>query len=441
MWQRHVAACPRGADGELLPHRCRGPWGFIVDAGRRPDGKRRQTSRSGFATKREAQHALDAEVARQQAGVRQDRPLTVAEYLDEWLAGKRNLRETTRRSYAMHIRRYLAPSLGHYRLQDLRADHLDALYSDLLDSRRGGTSAATVQHVHRTLRSALNTAVKRRLIAWNPAVQVELPQHRPARSSVWEPQHIAAFLDTAADHRLSALFHLIAFTGMRRGEAIGLHWRDVDLQRAHVVVAWQITDGDGRPQLGVPKTAAGARVVPIDPLTVEVLSGHQVVQQAERAAWGEAWVEHGLVFTRENGELLRPDVVTHTFRKLVEAAGVPPIRLHDLRHTHASLALAAGVDIKVVSDRLGHSTTSITADLYTHVVPAVARSAADAIAAAVAYTRGGTARGVSEVLAPEVLATAARSPPGGEVAGHRGGPPGARTLNPRIKSPLLCQLS
>lgn len=113
MWQRHTAACPRSADGELLPHRCRGSWGCVVDAGRRPDGGRRQATRSGFATKREAQQALDTEVARQQAGVRQDRPLTVAEYLEEWLTAKRNLRDTTRRSYAMHIRRYLTPSLGH----------------------------------------------------------------------------------------------------------------------------------------------------------------------------------------------------------------------------------------------------------------------------------------------------------------------------------------
>jgi len=412
-------------------------WGFVVDAGRRPDGGRRQATRSGFATKREAQQALDAEVARQQAGVRQDRPLTVAEYLEEWLTAKRNLRDTTRRSYAMHIRRYLSPSLGHYRLQDLRADHIDALYSDLLGHRLGATTPATVQHVHRTLRSALNSAVKRRLIAWNPAVQVELPQHRAARSSVWEPQNIGVFLDSSADHRLYALFHLIAFTGMRRGEAIGLHWSDVHLDRAHVVVAWQVTEGDGRPQLGVPKTAAGSRVVPIDPLTVDVLRNHQVVQEAERAAWGDAWQDRGLVFTRENGDLLRPDVVTHTFRKLVLAAGVPVIRLHDLRHTHASLALAAGVDIKVVSDRLGHSTTNITSNLYTHVVPAVARSAADAIAAAVAYTRGGSAEDVSDVLARTGSADVGRSPPHDEAAGQSRRPRGARTHNPRIKSPLL----
>ncbi|GAB7190966.1 hypothetical protein NUM3379_16730 [Kineococcus sp. NUM-3379] len=182
-------------------------------------------------------------------------------------------------------------------------------------------------------------------------------------------------------------------------------------------------------------------MVPIDPFTVDVLRNHQVVREAERTACGETRQEHGLIRARENGDQgvppasggVRPDVATHTFGRLVEAAGVPRIRLHDLRHTHASLALAAGVDIKVVSDRLGHSTTTITADLYTHVVPAVARSAADAIAAAVAYTRGGAARDISEVLAHADLEGAGRGPPEGEVAGQAGRPRGTRTHNPRIK--------
>jgi len=411
VWQRHTSACPRDGDGGLLAHRCRGPWGYVVDAGRRPDGKRRQSTRAGFTTKRAAQQALDEEIARQQAGVRHDRTVSVADFLDEWLAGKRNLRETTRTSYRYHIRLYLKPALGHYPLQDLRADHLDALYSDLLNSREGAKSPSVVHHVHRTLRSALNTAMKRRLIQWNLALQVELPEHRAARTSVWEPVHIAQFLDASRGHRLSALFHLVVFTGMRRGEAIGLHWSDVDVERSQLSVQWQVTDPGNGPGLSAVKTAAGVRVVPVDRATVDVLLRHRARQDAERAAWGSAWCEHGLVFTRENGDLLRPDTVTHLFAQLIKQAAVPRIRLHDLRHTHASLALAAGVDVKVVSDRLGHSTTHITANLYTHVVPAVARSAADAIAAAVAYTQRTAAADVSEVLAQERPETVTRGPP------------------------------
>jgi len=435
--QRHARACPRDEEGELLTHRCRGTWGYVIDAGRHADGRRRQSGRDGFTTKRAAQQALDEEMTRQQAGIRPDGSLTVADFLDEWLVGKRNLRETTRTSYGYLIRLYLKPALGHHMLQDLRADHLDALYADLLSARGAGKSPAVVHHVHRTLRSALNTAMKRRLIQWNPALQVELPEHRAARTTIWEPAHIARFLDGSREHRLSALFHLMVFTGMRRGEAIGLHWADVDLDRSQISIRWQVTDpGDG-PRLTSPKTAAGVRTVPIDRASVDVLRRHRGAQEAERASWGSAWTDNGLVFTRENGDLLRPDGITHLFGQLLQRVDVPRIRLHDLRHTHASLALAAGVDVKVVSDRLGHSTTHITANLYTHVVPALARSAADAIAAAVAYTQRVDATDVGEMLATGEGRATGRDPPVGKAPGQRGRPRGARTHNPRIKSPLL----
>ncbi len=257
--QRHVASCPRDQNGELQPHRCRGPWKFTVDFGRRPDGGRRQVTRSGFSTKREAQQALDAEIEKQRAGIASDHTLTVQRFLDDWLRGKRNLRDTTRRNYETHVRRYLTPALGHYRLDALRADHIDTLYNDLMNGRYTGTGTATVHHVHRTLRSALNTAVKRRLIQWNPALQVELPEHRRAETTVWEPQQIADFLDACSHHRLYALFHVLTFTGMRRGEAIGTHWKDVDLDRGHITVRSQVIDAGAGPKLGAPKTHAGAR--------------------------------------------------------------------------------------------------------------------------------------------------------------------------------------
>ncbi|MGH8869084.1 MAG: site-specific integrase [Actinomycetes bacterium] len=136
----------------------------------------------------------------------------------------------------------------------------------------------------------------------------------------------------------------------------------------------------GRLHFGPPKTRQGDRVVPLDAVTVMRLREHHKRQEAERDLWREGYLESGLVFTRENGEPLNPSWVTHTFRRLTQQAGLPVIRFHDLRHTSASLALAAGVPIKVVSHRLGHSTTAITADLYTHVVPEVARGAAEQIA-------------------------------------------------------------
>jgi integrase len=418
VYQRHLAACPRDDAGRLVPHRCRGPWAFAIDSGRRPDGGRRQSTQAGFATKRQAQAALRDAQARQQAGVAAVEGVTVNEFLDTWLSSKRKLRETTRRNYRTHIRRYLRPALGGLRLADLAPHHIDQLYSDLIDGRYVGATPTTVHHVHRTLRSALNSAVKRRLIAWNPAQHVELPEHQRAQAVIWQPEEVGRFLDNSADHRLYGLFHLIAFTGMRRGEAIGLHWTDVNLEAQLVVVRCQVTDAGDGPKLGPPKSESGTRVVPIDAYTGHVLQRQQAHQQRERAAWGGGWQDLGLVFTKEDGGLLRPDAITHLFTKLVTQAGLPRIRLHDLRHTHASLALAAGVDIKVVSNRLGHSTTAITADLYTQVTPAVARRAADAIASEIPLARATEARDVSGMLAPDRLRRSGTDPPEDVSAGQ-----------------------
>ena len=422
MYQRHTSACPRGSTGELIAHRCRGRWGYVIDAGRRPDGGRRQFTRSGFATKRVAEDALRQELARQAAGLADLQGQTVSEFLDRWLAGKRRLRATTRRGYAGHIRRYLRPGLGHYRLTDLRPHHLDTFYDEMLRNGRSSVTVATVHDVHRTLRSALNLAVKRRLIPWNPSLHVELPERVRPKTQVWAPDDLGRFLESTSVSRWYPLFHTIAFTGMRRGEALGLHWSDVDLAAGHVVITSQLVDAGEGPQLGEPKTRAGARIVPIDALTVTVLKDRNATQQAERDAWGPAWQDHGLVFTREDGSPVRPDYATRLFGRLSLQAGVPRIRLHDLRHTHASLALLAGVDIKVISARLGHSTTTITADLYTHVIPIVARRAADSIASVIPQIVPREQRDVSEALARGAGAAPARSPPAGESAGQQGWP-------------------
>jgi hypothetical protein len=210
--QRHLRTCPRDAAGRLVPHRCRGGWHFIIDAGHKPDGKRKQIHRGGFATKRDAQAALTVGIARQNAGLAQIHGLRV-EYLQSWLASKRKLRENTRVGYRTHVRKYLVPALGQLRLTDLRPHHIDELYSDLISGKYEGASPATVHHIHRTLRSALNTAVKRRQIPWNPALHVDLPEHSHAQTEVWTPKELSLFLEAIGDERLYALFHVMAFTG------------------------------------------------------------------------------------------------------------------------------------------------------------------------------------------------------------------------------------
>ncbi|GAA4351808.1 site-specific integrase [Angustibacter luteus] len=198
---------------------------------------------------------------------------------------------------------------------------------------------------------------------------------------------------------MSCLYELLIVTGLRRGEAVGLRWDAVGVNCMSVMVVQQIVDVGGHLTIGTPKTKRGVRGVALDIETARRLREHRIANQLEREAAGPVWKEHGLVFTQPDGRPLRPEFVTKHFKVLAKRAGLPTIRLHDLRHTNASLALQAGVPLKVVSDRLGHSQTAITADLYTHVSPVVGQEAADQIAAVLPRGRSRGAE-VSEKLAP-----------------------------------------
>jgi integrase len=285
--------------------------------------------------------------------------------------------------YTEFTTNYLVPHLGQIRLLELRAHHLDRMYANITVGLRGRSlSPSTIRRIHGVLRSALNTAVKRRLIPYNPAEHIELAPENPKRPKPWTPEQSQAFLQHVAEDRLANLYHLMLVTGMRRGETVGLRWEDVDLDGECLFVIQQITDVNGRSMVSTPKTKRGQRLVPIDAETVAMLRRQRETQNLERAAWGPAWNEAGLIFTREDGRPLRPEYVTRHFQALALKAGLPVIRLHDLRHTNASLALSAGVDLKVVSERLGHFQLAITADLYTHVNRGLGKAAAEQIARA-----------------------------------------------------------
>jgi integrase len=382
-----------------------GTWCYVVELPRGPDGRRRQTKVGGFPTERHARAALNDATARIERGTFvQVSRTTVATYLDDWLEGKAALRASTRRSYAETIDLYLKPALGHHRLTDLRDHHIADLYAAMrqlgtVDQAPPGSPLARIRRVHATLRSALNSAVKRHLIDRNPAQYVDLPTGRRPRAVVWSNQQVQAwhdtgerppvavwtaeqtghFLDTAADDRLYPLFHLIAYRGLRRGEAVGLRWRDVDLNHRLLHIRQQIVQVGWATQVSQPKTHSGNRTVTLDQGTTAVLRAWRHEQEGERALWGAAWQHTDLVFTRQDGSAIHPDTVSRRFAALTRAADLPPIRLHDLRHTAASLALVAGVPMKVVSELLGHASLAITADTYTSVLPEVADAAAEAV--------------------------------------------------------------
>jgi integrase len=426
-----------------------GSWYYVVDLGRGSDGKRRQERRGGYHTRDEAEEAMAAVIKTIGEGTHaHDGRLTVGEFLDHWLTDKvaAGLRPTTERSYRQHIRDHLTPQLGNLRLRDLRPNHVAALLRTVAQGQPGkpAPGPASVRRVHATLRSALTSAHRQQLVAFNAAANLDLPTAARPKVRPWEPAELGRFLDSIGGNRLAPLFELIAATGLRRGEACGLRWSDVDLGRGVVVVRQQlvqVTVDEHMPKctccgevhkglmIGPPKTKAGeSRAVELDGGTIGVLLAHRLAQDAERLEWGRAYTDHGLVFARENGSPLPLDHVTKRFHELAVAAGLRPIRLHGLRHGAASLMLAAGVDLALVSKRLGHSSISITSDTYSHLLEGVGREAAERAAALVPRNRGdqpvtNPSKSVGKSLTEE-----------GEYPQVKGGAPrGNRTPNPLIK--------
>jgi integrase len=330
------------------------------------------------------------------------------------------------------------PAMGRLRLRDVRPTHVEAMLRDLSRSCDGERtlSGSSVRRVHATLRSALGSAKRRRLISVNPAADVDLPKASRPRVHPWEPSELGQFLDHIGSDELGVLFEVVAMTGLRRGEAVGLRWSDVDLERSRLVVGQQISRVGSQVIIGKPKTASGEdRVVDLDERTVGALLAHRLRQDADRARAGSAWVDTGLVFTRADGTAWHPEMVTARFKALAAAAGLRGIRLHDLRHGQASLMLAAGVPIATVSKRLGHSSISITADTYSHLLEGVGLAAAEAAASLV--PRGAIRSQSVPNRAPEGRKVPAAE---GIAAGHDLDPVGRAGLEPatcRIMSPPL----
>jgi integrase len=357
-------------------------WTYALDLGPDAGGRRRYRRKGGFRTRKDAQTALHELRRRVDVGQEVNDKQTVAAWLEIWFIGKENLRPTTARGYRAHLDKYLIPHLGGMPLERLRAAHISEMMRAI--KADGVAGPITVRRIHATLRSALNAAVKQQRISVNPAVHVELPETAKRRVRPWEPEELGQFLDYAMRDRLGALYELIAMTGLRRGEAIGLRWMDVELERGFLTVRQQIVQLGHQTAIGRPKTSSGEdRRVDLDEATIGCLLGHQLTQAQERSAWGTGYVDQGLVFTRENGEHLHPEFVTRHFQVLTRAAGLRDVRLHDLRHGQASLMLAAGVSMAVVSKRLGHSSIAITSDTYSHLLEGVGRDAAERASALV----------------------------------------------------------
>ncbi len=276
------------------------------------------------------------------------------------------------------------------------------------------TGPASRQAIRRTLRAALKSAIAQQLITFNPASHVELESGRrpkpllwtdervrrwhatgemPGPVMVWTPRHFGAFLDAAEGDRLYALFHLMGTRGLRRGEAVGQDWHEIDLDVGLITPAKEIVVDGWDPYESEPKTDGSANTIALDSVNIVVLREHKARQEQERAKWATAWKDTGKVFTKEDGSWPHPETVSETFRRILAATDLPPITLRDLRHVSATLTHGAGGDIHTIKETLRHSTITLTSDTYTSLLPEVDRAVAEATAQLVPRQRGDRAAG------------------------------------------------
>jgi integrase len=368
----------RGQGEGSIQRRADGRWAAAIDLGYVNGIRKRKTVYGD--TRQEAARKLNALLQARHDGTPITRDTTtVATFLTDWLeATQTTVRPRSYQRYEEYVRLHITPNIGRIRLTRLTPQHVQRLYAQQLAA---GASPQSVLHLHRVLHRALSRAVKWGLVARNVTEQVDPPRVARKEMRTLSPDETRRFLSAARGDRLEALYVLAVTAGLRQGELLGLRWRDVDLDQRTVRVVGSLQNIPGQGLTIVePKTVRSRRQVVISETAADALRRHRVAQAEERLALGEAWEDHDLVFANALGKPINPsNLLIRSYRKLLERAGLPKLRFHDLRHTAATLLLGAGIHPKVVSEMLGHSNIAITLDLYSHVTPTMQHHAADAL--------------------------------------------------------------
>jgi integrase len=357
-------------------------WLVRIFMGRDATGKQIFHHKTIHGTKKDAEQYRNKAIREKDLGTFiEPSPITVDDYMKRWLetAARPRLRDNTYREYEGLLCRYVSPTLGGKRLADVRPLDIQSLYTTMSEKN---LSARTVRFTHSVLSSAFNQAVRWRMLLQNPCGSVELPRKVSQEMQSLTPMEAARFLAEAASDRWFALFVLALATGLRPSEYFGLKWSDVDLEHGLVTVQrsliWRsYKRGDW--YFGEPKTPRSRRRIPLPASVVRALFEHRRRQSEGRLKAGAAYQNLDLVFATSEGQpLIRLNVIQKHFKPILKRAKLPDtLRLYDLRHTCATLLLAANENPKVVSERLGHSSITLTMDVYSHVLPDMQQGASD----------------------------------------------------------------
>ena len=338
-----------------------GRWQGAVTVGYDDEGKQKRRTIYG-KTQTEVRGKL-TEIKRQVAdGVYSDSKHTVRSYLEHWLKEKaRSVKPRTAELYCEQAQRYVYPQIGQVHLTKLTPLHIQTVISKLGDN----IGANTANKVRTLLFNALKQAVLWQLIPRNPCEAVAKLKEETKEMIIWTPTETLAFVKTARSHRLFAAFYLAIFTGLRRGEALGLRWQDIS--DGVIYVKQSLTVLSGKIHFTTPKTSKGQRFLTVSEDVMEILTEHQTFQKSEAEYLGESWPETDLVFTSQAGTPIHPRNFERVFKQLIKQAGVSNIRFHDLRHLHVSLLVSKGFDPRAIADRVGHTNPSFTLDVYSHM--------------------------------------------------------------------------
>jgi len=373
--------------GGHIRQRSKNTWEITIDIGRDPaTGKRRRHFESLRGSKKEAQYRLaelQVNIA-QGIYIKQPRQLTVAIWLLKWLESyvASNLAPKTMESYKDELNNYIIPRLGEVRLSELRPHHIqDYIAWALSEGRRlhtGGLAHRTVQYHFRILSKALDDAIRMGLIAVNSCKGIKAP--KPPRTDIPAigPDDLTKLLKAIQHSSYYLYYHTLLLTGLRRSELLALRWKDMDLELACIYVSHSLYKlDDGTIIIKEPKTSHSRRPVDLPLSLVILLRQHRIDREVQRLMLDKNLTEDDFVFSHTDGSPLNPSTVTHTFAKVAARAGMPHLRLHDLRHIHATMLLKAGTHPRIVQERLGHSSIATTLDIYSHTVPSMQKAAAE----------------------------------------------------------------
>jgi len=362
-------------------------WAVVLYLGRDPaTGKKQYKWHRVNGTKRDAERAL-AELLHQVNTQQYAEPskLTLGEYLEEWLDhASSRVRPSTWQGYATMVRRHITPVLGNVPLSQLTPRHVQRLCDEQLkagraDGRGKKLSHRTVQYVHAVLYRALKHAVELQLVARNVAAAVKPPRPERREVPVLDQEVATRLLKAAEGTRLYVPILLAVSTGMRRGEVLGLRWKDVDLEAGTASIQQTLLADPSGYRFSPPKSAQGRRRIALPEVVVDGLRTHRRQQLEYRLALGPGYDDHDLVVCLEDGRPWAPNGFRKAYRRLTRKLGLDEVRFHDLRHLHATTLLRKGIHPKVVADRLGHAEVRITLDTYSHVLPDIQQDAARAM--------------------------------------------------------------